>query len=116
MTDAFNNTVKSLWNNMKTLTIVRLSEYSDLRERMFCITDQNQEKITKNQKQAMSWSKRGYLQLVIKIGAQIDMHSYLTTHIIPPKMANKEHASQVMNGWQSGAIKWVVLSEDEIEE
>ena len=70
----------------------------------------------KNQKQAMLWSKRGYLQLVIKIGAQIDMCSYLTMHIIPPRMANNEHASQVVNGWQSGVIKWVVLSKDEIRE
>jgi len=44
------------------------------------------------------------------------MHSYPTTYIIPPKMANKEHAAQVVKGWQSGAIKWVALSENEIED
>ena len=114
MVDAFDDTVKSLQNDMKTLTIVGLSEYSDLGERTFALLTKNQEQIMKNQKQVMSWSKRGYLQLIIKIRTQIDMHSYPTTYIIPPKFANKEHTSQVMNGWQSGVIKWVALSEDEI--
>ena len=31
-------------------------------------------------------------------------------------MANKEHAAQVVKGWQSGAIKWVALSENELED
>jgi uncharacterized membrane protein YgcG len=64
----------------------------------------------------MAWSKRGYLQLVIKLKVQVDMGSYPTTYIIPPKMANKEHAAQVVKGWRSGAIKWVALSENEIED
>ena len=105
---------------MKTLTTFGLCEYWQLgRTNTSLLTDGgNPGQITKNQKQTMAWMRRGYLQLVIKLKAQIGMCSYPTMYIIPPKMANKnkEHAAQVVKGWQAGAIKWVVLSEDEIED
>ena len=63
----------------------------------------------------MAWAERTYLQLVIKGKVEIDMMHYPTPHIIPPRLADKEHATRVIEGWKSGVIKWVMLSETDLD-
>ena len=63
----------------------------------------------------MAWAERSYLQLVIKWSIEIDMTHYPTQHIIPPRLADKQHAMRVVEGWTNGTIKWVRLSETDLE-
>ena len=43
------------------------------------------------------------------------MTNYPSKHLIPPRLADKEHASQVVEGWKGGEIKWKELSEPNVE-
>ena len=57
-----------------------------------------------------------YLQLVVKWKVEINMTSYPSNHIIPPRLADKDHTSQVVKGWKNGMIKWVELSDSDLDE
>ena len=63
----------------------------------------------------MAWSKKTYLQLVIKWKVEIDMTNYPLKHLIPPRLVDKEHASWVVEGWNGREIKWKELSEPDVE-
>ena len=63
----------------------------------------------------MAWAERMYLQLVIKWSIEIDMTHYPMWHIIPLRLVDKQHAMRVVEGWTNGAIKWVRLSETNLE-
>ena len=69
-----------------------------------------------NPRLTMAWAKKTYLQLVIKWKVEIDMTSYPSKHLILPRLADKEHASQVVEGWKNGKIKWIDLLEPNVEE
>src|SRR5260370_5518195 len=58
----------------------------------------------------MAWTRRTYLQLVVKWKVEIDMMNYPSNCIILPRLADKDHASQVVKGWKIGMIKWVELT------
>ena len=63
----------------------------------------------------MTWSHSTYLKMIIKLKVEIDMSNYPMWYIISPQMANKEHATQVIEGWNNGAIKWIPLSDDDVK-
>ncbi len=63
----------------------------------------------------MAWVRKTYLQLVIKWKVEINMTNYPSNRIIPPRLADKDHASQVVKGWKNGTIKWVEISDSDIE-
>ena len=61
---------------------------------------ENNRKLT----QMMTWSHSTYLKMIIKLKAEIDMLNYPMWYIVSPQMVNKEHATQVIEGWNNGAI------------
>ncbi len=63
----------------------------------------------------MAWTRRTYLQLVVKWKVEIDMMNYPSNCIILPRLADKDHASQVVKGWKIGMIKWVELSDSDVD-
>ena len=52
---------------------------------------------------------------MIKWSIEIDMTHYPMWHIIPPRLVDKQHAMRVVEGWTNGTIKWVMLSETNLE-
>ena len=56
-----------------------------------------------------------YLQLVVKWKVKIDMTNYPSNCIILPRLADKDHASQVVKGWKTGMIKRVALSDSDVD-
>jgi hypothetical protein len=62
----------------------------------------------------MEWSPELYLKLTIRHRLEIDTKLYPGGHILSPKNARKDHLLAVVKGWDSKDIRWVVLSDDEV--
>jgi len=63
----------------------------------------------------MTWSHSTYLKMIIKLKVEINMSNYPTQYIVSPWMANKEHATQVIEGWNNRAIKWIPLLDNNVK-
>ena len=71
--------------------------------------------ITKKPRLTMEWLPNNYAKLMVTHGVQIDMMNYPGGQIIEPKCAVIHHLHEVISGWKNGQIKWVRLSEAEVE-
>ncbi len=72
-------------------------------------------KITGKPNQTMAWSQRAYLQLITKLKVDIDLTNYPMKQITSPRMVNKEYTMQVIDGWNSRMIKWILISDDDLK-
>ncbi|KAF8340676.1 uncharacterized protein EI90DRAFT_3117173 [Cantharellus anzutake] len=64
----------------------------------------------------MEWVPENYLKLTIKHCVVIDMTNYPDGKLIKPKLANIDHLRQVLDGWKNSKIKWVKLTDEQVEE
>ena len=72
-------------------------------------------KITGKPNQMMAWSQRAYLQLITKLKVEINLMNYPMKQITSPRMANKEYMTQVIDGWNSRMIKWILILDDDLK-
>ncbi|KAF8322993.1 uncharacterized protein EI90DRAFT_3130522 [Cantharellus anzutake] len=74
------------------------------------------DKLTGKPRLSMEWVPANYLKLTIKHCVVIDMTNYPDGKLIEPKLANVNHLCQVLDGWKNNKIKWVKLTDEQVEE
>ena len=72
-------------------------------------------KTTDKPRLSMEGLPSNYTKLTVEHGIKINMTNYPGSQIIEPNHAVINHLHEVISGWKSGQIKWVRLSNAEVE-